>query len=855
MDRRISLHVLAVAALACCLVAAWPALAAKPTRDRVALHAVKQRLDRHTERRIDSLMRRMTLRDKLNQLALLSDGQMKENPAEARKPVGGVFSETDPVLINRYQHDAVEHSRLHIPILFAFDTIHGFRTIFPIPLGAASSFDPDVARADHRIGAFESAAVGLKQIYSPMVDVSHEARWGRIAEAAGEDPYLNSVMAAARVKGAQGRDYSAPDKVVTSVKHFAAYGQPEAGRDYNTTDMSLQRLWNFYLPPFKAAVDAGSDTLMCSFNAINGSPGCANKYLETRTLKQRWGFDGFVESDYTAVAELRACPGENPTGGPCGHGVAEDGKDAARLALNAGTDSEMVSTNFRDFGQSLVAGGQVSIRRINDAVRRILRVKFRAGLFEHPYVNVAAAESKQLLPANRAAARRAAGRSMVLLKNDGPVLPLDPAKSTAVIGPLGNSAHDMLGPWWGRGDDADAVSLFAGMHAQNARTTFTPGCTLSNNELYDPDNECASTTGFAAAVTAARAADQVVLALGETREMSGEAEARSMLDLPGRQEELIKAIKATGKPFAVVLFNGRPLRLDDVQADSPAILEAWFPGVEAGNAVADVLYGKVNPGGKLPGDLPPQRGPGADLLQPPAHRAAVRSGVEVQLAAPGHPELRAAVRVRLRPELHHVQGLRPEAEREDDGRPPRSHHGPCPGQEHGLTRRGRGGAALHQRPGGEHLPAGAQAARLRARDAAAGTDEERVVDARSQRRGLLRQPRPLRGGERADQRLRGRHVERVGQQADVHGHGRPERGGEQEPALGDLRDAPDERADGGGDRHCNGAPDDDADRRRHPRRSAQPRAEATEQGERHERHHHHHGAPGRRRGGHDGHQR
>jgi beta-glucosidase len=550
----------------------------------------------------------MTLEEKLNQLTLLSDGQMKDTPAEARKPVGAVFSETDPVLINKYQHDAVEHSRLHIPILFAFDTIHGFRTIFPIPLGTASSFDPNVARTDHRIGAFESAAVGLKQIYSPMVDVSHEPRWGRISEAAGEDPYLNSVMAAARVKGAQGNDYGAPDKVVTSVKHYAAYGQPEAGRDYNTTDMSLQRLWNFYLPPFKAAVDAGADTLMCSFNAINGVPGCANKYTENRILKQRWGFDGFIESDYTAVAELRSCPGENPAGGPCGHGFAEDGKDAARLALNAGTDSEMVSTNFRDFGKSLVASGQVSMKRIDDAVRRILRVKFRAGLFEHPYVDVGAAEGKQLLPQNRAAARKAAGRSVVLLKNDGPVLPLDPTKSTAIIGPLGDSAHDMLGPWWGKGDDAEAVSLLAGMKAQNANTTFTPGCTLSHNELYDPDNECASDAGFSAAVAAAQAADQVVLAVGETREMSGEAEARSMLDLPGKQEELIEAIEGTGKPFAVVLFNGRPLTLDEVQAHSPAILEAWFGGVEAGNGVADVLYGKVNPGGKLPVSFPRNEG-------------------------------------------------------------------------------------------------------------------------------------------------------------------------------------------------------------------------------------------------------
>ena len=606
MGRRISLHALVIVVLTSCLVAAWPALASKKrsTRDRAALQAVQQGLDRDTERRIDRLLRRMTLDEKLNQLTLLSDGQMKENPAEARKPVGSVFSETDPVLINQYQRDAVENSRLGIPILFAFDTIHGFRTIFPIPLGAASSFDPGVARADHRIGAFESAAVGLKQIYSPMVDLSHEPRWGRIAEAAGEDPYLNSVMSAARVKGAQGNDYSDPNRVVTSVKHFAAYGEPDAGRDYGTTDMSLQRLWNFYLPPFKAAVDAGSDTLMCSFNAINGVPGCANRYLENRVLKKQWGFDGFIESDYTAVAELRACPGVNPEGGPCGHGVAEDGREAAKKALNAGTDSEMVSTNYRDFGRSLVASGDVSMRRIDDAVRRILRIKFRAGLFENPYVDVAAAEGKQLLPQNRAAARRAAGRSMVLLKNDGAVLPLDPTQSTAVIGPLGDSKHDMLGPWWGRGADEDAVSLFEGMRAQNPNTTFTPGCTISNNELYDPENECATDAGFPAAVAAAQAADQVVLALGETREMSGEAESRSMIDLPGLQEELIEAIKATGKPFAVVLFNGRPLTIEGVAEDSPAILEAWFPGVEAGNAVADVVYGKVNPGGKLPVSFP-----------------------------------------------------------------------------------------------------------------------------------------------------------------------------------------------------------------------------------------------------------
>jgi beta-glucosidase len=285
-------------------------VAATQSTDEAALAPNRGAPDRGIERRVDRLLAKMTLDEKLNQIQLLSDGQINEE--EAAKPVGGVFSLTDPALINKYQRIAVEQSRLHIPILFAYDTIHGFRTIFPIPLGTASSFDPGVAADDHRIGARESAAVGLKQIYSPMVDVSHEPRWGRISEAGGEDPYLNSVFAAARVKAAQGRDYSAPDKVVTSVKHYAAYGQPEGGRDYNTTDMSVQRLHNLYLPPFKAAIDAGSDTVMCSFNSINGRPGCANRELETNLLKRRWGFDGFIESDYTAVAELRACPPSSP---------------------------------------------------------------------------------------------------------------------------------------------------------------------------------------------------------------------------------------------------------------------------------------------------------------------------------------------------------------------------------------------------------------------------------------------------------------------------------------------------------------------------------------------------------------
>jgi beta-glucosidase len=573
--------------------------------------------DKSIETKVNDLLSRMTTQEKLQQVQLLSDGQVTD--ADAQAGVGGVFSLTDPKRIDELQHIAVEDSRLGIPILFAYDTIHGYRTIFPVPLGAASSFDPNVAQTDARIGARESSTVGIKQIYSPMVDVSHEPRWGRIVEGGGEDPYLNSVFGVARVKGAQGDDYSATDKVVTSPKHYVAYGQPEGGRDYNTTDMSEQRLRNMYLPPFKATIDAGADTVMCSFNAINGVPGCANRYTETDILKKEWGFDGFVESDYTAVAETRACPPVTPNEGPCGHGTAADGPSAAANALMAGTDSEMVSTNIRDYGQQLLSQNRISMTRLNDAVRRILRVKFRAGLFDHPYVDVAKAqdESNFVTPSDRAAARKAAGESMVLLKNDNQTLPLsgDDTKKTLVIGPLGDSQHDMLGPWWGRGRDEDAVSVLQGLKnatATPANVSYIPGCTLTHTEPPDSAGaaDCTSDSGFAEAEAAVAGADQVVLAVGETREMSAEAASRSTIDLPGLQEELVQRVVAAagGKPVAVVLFNGRPLDLTEVSSSSPAILEAWFPGVEAGNAVADVMFGDVNPGGKLPASFPQRLG-------------------------------------------------------------------------------------------------------------------------------------------------------------------------------------------------------------------------------------------------------
>ena len=601
----------AVSILAVVAAAAGGVVAATQSSDEQALRATREPADRRIESRVNRLLSRMTLEEKLQQIQLLPDFLVTD--AQVRSGLGSVLSVTDPARIRELQTIAVEQSRLKIPILFAFDTIHGFRTVFPIPLATGASFDPQVAFDDHTYGARESAAVGLKQTYAPMIDVSHEPRWGRIAEAAGEDPYLNSVLGAARVKAIQGRDYSAPDKLVASPKHFAAYGQPEAGRDYNTTDMSIQRLWNFYMPPFKAAIDAGADTAMCSFNAINGVPGCGNDYLMNEILKDEWDFDGFVESDWTAVAELRACPPINPNTGECGHGVAADGPAAAELALESGVDSEMTSTLIRDFGEQLLRERRISMRRIDDAVRRILRVKFRAGLFENPYAPFlpAEAEAQMLRPDAVAAARKAASRSMVLLRNQGGILPLDPSKKTAVIGPLARNQHDMLGPWWGAGRDGDVVTVFDGISAQSTgpAPTYAEGCRLSNTEPPHTDPEgCGSTAGFAEAVAAANAAEQVVLALGETREMSGEAAARSTLDLPGRQEELIAAIKATGKPYAVVLFTGRPLALEDVVGDMPALLEAWFPGVQAGNAVADVVFGRVNPGGKLPVSFPRRLG-------------------------------------------------------------------------------------------------------------------------------------------------------------------------------------------------------------------------------------------------------
>ncbi|MCM3874438.1 MAG: glycoside hydrolase family 3 C-terminal domain-containing protein, partial [Pyrinomonadaceae bacterium] len=417
------------------------------------------------------------------------------------------------------------------------------------------------------------------------VDIARDPRWGRIAEGSGEDPYLGSVMARARVQGFQGTDYSANDKVVACAKHWVAYGAAEAGRDYNTTEVSEGTLRNVYFPPFKAAVDAGVGTFMSAFNSLNGVPASANPFTLTDVLRGEWKFDGFVVSDYTSVEELMK------------HGVAADGTEAAQEALNAGVDMEMVSRLYNQHGADLLKQGKLTQQTIDEAVRRILRIKFRLGLFDKPYADEARERSVIFSTANVSAAREIASRSMVLLKNEKEVLPL--AKSVgsiALIGPLADSQKDVIGSWSGDGKAEDAITLLQGLKSKlpQARINYAKGC----------DVGCVTADGFDEAVKAAKESDVVILAVGESAEMSGEAASRTSLDLPGRQLDLVKAVQATGKPTVVVLMNGRPLTINWIAENTPAILETWFAGTQAGNAIADVLFGDVNPGGKLPVTFP-----------------------------------------------------------------------------------------------------------------------------------------------------------------------------------------------------------------------------------------------------------
>ncbi len=548
--------------------------------------------------RIDQLLARMTLEEKLGQLAQYAgvrvpvEESFKARIREAR--VGSFLGVSGAALTRELQTIAVKESRLGIPLLFAHDVIHGVRTIFPVPLAEAASFEPALAEKSARVAAVEAAASGLHWTFAPMVDVARDARWGRIVEGAGEDPYLGSVMAAARVRGFQGKDPSAPDALLACAKHFTAYGGAEGGRDYNTVDISERTLHDVYLPPFRAAVDAGVETVMSSFNEVGGIPVSGDPRLLTGLLRDRWGFEGLVVSDWESVRELIP------------HGFAADRAEAGRIALTAGVDIDMASGIYGGDRPAAARAGRVPMAVIDRAVRRVLRAKQRAGLFDDPFRHSDVEREKRaiLAPPHREAAREVARASIVLLGNRDLVLPLSSELRTiAVIGPLADDPASVLGPWALFGQPVDSITVLEGIRRAlpGARVQHERGVAAQSEGDDDARR-------IAAAVSLARRADAVVLVVGENREMSGEAHSRASIELPGAQNELARKVVAANPRTAVVLMNGRPLAIPELAATAPALVEAWFLGVEAGNAVADVLFGKHNPGGKLPVSFPTTTG-------------------------------------------------------------------------------------------------------------------------------------------------------------------------------------------------------------------------------------------------------
>ncbi|HXF96917.1 MAG TPA: glycoside hydrolase family 3 N-terminal domain-containing protein [Gemmatimonadales bacterium] len=556
-----------------------------------ALHAQARRPA--VERQIDSILATMTLEEKLGQLNLLSvDRRASPQDLELVRQgrVGGFLNLHGAEAVREAQRVAIEESRLKIPLLLGLDVIHGYRTVFPIPLAEAGTWNPELAEAAARVAAREAAAAGVNWTFAPMVDLARDARWGRIAEGSGEDPYLGSVMAAARVRGFQGPGRDAPigpDRLLATAKHFAAYGAAEAGRDYNTVDVSERTLREIYLPPFQAAVDAGVGSIMTAFNEIAGVPATGNAWLLKDVLRREWRFRGLVVSDWTSVGELVA------------HGVAGSRAEAGRLALQAGTDMDMVSRIYVDELAPLVRRGTVPLALVDSAVRRVLRVKFRLGLFRDPYRGVDPERERATLlaPEHRALAREAARQAIVLLKNEGGVLPL-PAqgRTIAVIGPLAHDRLEPLGPWHTDGRREDVVTVLEGIRRRAASATVLHA---GGAGVLDT-----ATAGFAEAVETARRADVAVLVLGEKHDMSGEAASRAEIGLPGVQQQLLEAVAATGKPVVLLLMNGRPLALPWAAERVPAIVETWFLGTETGNAVADILFGDVSPSGKLPVSFP-----------------------------------------------------------------------------------------------------------------------------------------------------------------------------------------------------------------------------------------------------------
>lgn len=546
-----------------------------------------------SEKKINELVQKMTLEEKVGQLVQYSGGQ-PTGPGTGlagyedmirKGEIGALFNITTAHQVNAYQRIAVEESRLHIPLLFGLDVIHGFRTEFPVPLGLASSWDPALIEQTARVAAREASASGIRWTFSPMVDIARDARWGRMTEGSGEDPFLGAAIARAYVRGYQGARLDAPDSIVACPKHFVGYGAAEGGRDYNTTEISEHTLRQYYLPPFRAAIDEGALTLMSGFNSLDAVPASANPFTLERILKGEWGFQGVVDSDWTSIGELIA------------HGIANDGATAARRAFLAGVDMDMVSSLYHDHLAELVRSGEVPEAAVDDSVRRVLRVKFALGLFEHPYTDETKETGAMLRPESLAIERTAAEESFVLLKNanvaGSPLLPLSNAtKTIALIGPLADDPKDMLGSWTAQGRPEDAISLRTALIQRIGE----------QNVHYAKGAEIVSGSDeqMTEAVKAAEESDTVILALGEgAADMTGEAASRAFLGLPGRQEELLEKVVATGKPVVLLIFSGRPLTLPWAFEHVPAVMAAWFPGVQAGPALVRTLFGDATPSGRL----------------------------------------------------------------------------------------------------------------------------------------------------------------------------------------------------------------------------------------------------------------
>ena len=554
-----------------------------------------------TEQRVDSVLRLMTLSEKIGQMNQVSSkedptGQLTEcsNEEELIRS-GQVGSMLNVVGVERTRHlqeIAVNDTRLHIPLIFALDVVHGYKTISPVPLAESCSWDMDLIEKSARVAAEEATASGIQWTFAPMVDIARDPRWGRVMEGSGEDPYLGSAIAKARVRGFQGTDLSAYNTMAACAKHFVGYGAAEGGRDYNTVDISKQRLRELYLPPFSAAADAGVATFMNSFNEVMGVPATGSTYLVRDILKGEWNFPGVVVSDWGSVAELIP------------HGVAEDKCDAAQLAVTAGCDMDMEGYCYVSSLEKLVREGVVSESLIDDAVRRILRLKFDLGLFDDPYRYCDAEREKaEILSAeHRKVVREMACKSIVLLENREGILPLDNrCKNIGIVGPLADNPDDMLGSWCARGDGKDAIGILQGIKqavGKGVRIRYAKGCEIEGDDR----------SGFSEAVQVAENSDVVIVCVGENRFMSGEAASRTRLTLPGVQRELLKAIKETGKPIVLLLSNGRPLVLDWEKENIGTIVECWQLGSEAGNAIADVLFGKYNPSGKLTMSFPYNEG-------------------------------------------------------------------------------------------------------------------------------------------------------------------------------------------------------------------------------------------------------